>query len=111
MNTLAGLLFIAAGAFCQSSSYVPINKVREWSWESFWLSQGVFAWIIFPLIGALLAMPSGTSLIGIYEENIPAFLNAAGFGVLWGSGGLLVLQCVILVWLWDNLSDRVFVRQ
>ena len=31
MNTLIGLIIIAIGAFCQSSSYVPINKIRKWS--------------------------------------------------------------------------------
>ena len=49
-----GLLIIAVGAFCQSSSYVPINKIKKWSWESYWLIQGVFAWLVFPLLGALL---------------------------------------------------------
>ena len=39
MNTLIGLLIIAIGSFGQSSSYVPINKVKNWSWESFWLVQ------------------------------------------------------------------------
>ena len=37
MDILIGLLIIAIGSFCQSSSYVPIKKVKEWSWESFWL--------------------------------------------------------------------------
>ena len=59
MEVLIGLLIIAVGSFCQSSSYVPIKKVREWSWESFWLTQGVFAWLIFPVLGALLAVLCG----------------------------------------------------
>ena len=29
MNTLIGLLIIAIGSFGQSSSYVPINKVKR----------------------------------------------------------------------------------
>ena len=53
MNTLIGLLIIAIGSFGQSSSYVPINKVKGWSWESFWLIQGVFAWLVFPLLEAV----------------------------------------------------------
>lgn len=52
-----GLLIIAIGSFGQSSSYVPINKVRDWSWESFWLVQGIFAWLVFPYLGAMLAVP------------------------------------------------------
>ncbi len=50
MNTLIGLFIIAIGSFGQSSSYVPINKVKQWSWENFWLVQGVFAWLVFPFL-------------------------------------------------------------
>ena len=52
-----GLLIIAIGSFGQSSSYVPINKIRDWSWESFWLVQGIFAWLVFPYLGAMLGVP------------------------------------------------------
>lgn len=88
MNTILGLLIVALGSFCQSSSYVPIKKVRRWSWESFWLVQGVFAWIVFPLLGALLAVPDGSSLLRILGSDPAAALKAAGFGALWGVGGL-----------------------
>lgn len=88
METLLGLLIIAVGSFCQSSSYVPIKKVREWSWESFWLTQGLFAWLLFPLLGALLAVPAGSSLGEVFAAAPAAALKAAGYGVLWGVGGL-----------------------
>ena len=83
-----GLLIIAIGAFCQSSSYVPINKIKDWSWESFWIVQGVFAWLLFPLLGALLAVPSGESLFALYAANPAATLKTIFFGILWGIGGL-----------------------
>ena len=88
MNIIIGLIIIALGSFCQSSSYVPIKKVREWSWESFWLVQGVFAWIVFPLLGAFLAVPQGSSLSEILGSDPSAALKAMGFGALWGVGGL-----------------------
>jgi L-rhamnose-H+ transport protein len=87
MNTLIGLLIIAVGSMGQSSSYVPINKIKEWSWENFWLTQGVFAWLIFPFLGALLAMTL-PDMIEIYSSNSVASLQAIGYGVLWGVGGL-----------------------
>ena len=43
MEILLGLLIIAIGSFGQSSCYVPINKIKKWSWESYWIVQGVFA--------------------------------------------------------------------
>lgn len=88
MNTVLGLLIIAIGSFCQSSSYVPINRVKEWSWESYWLTQGIFAWILFPLLGALLAVPEGGSLWAILTSDYAAAFGAFGYGILWGVGGL-----------------------
>ncbi len=88
MNTLTGLLIIAIGSFGQSSSYVPINKVKDWSWEAFWLVQGVFAWLVFPLFGALLAVPEGHHLGEVYVAHPAATLWAVFFGILWGVGGL-----------------------
>lgn len=88
MYIVFGLLIIAIGAFCQSSSYVPINKIKSWSWESFWLVQGIFAWLVFPLLGALLAVPSGHSLFEVYSAYPKESLLTILFGALWGIGGL-----------------------
>ena len=89
MEIVIGLLIIAIGAFCQSSSYVPINKVKQWSWESYWLVQGIFAWLIFPVLGALLAVPAGHSLFDLFtaENSFNVWMTML-FGVLWGVGGL-----------------------
>ena len=89
MEIVLGLLIIAIGAFCQSSCYVPINKIKDWSWESYWIIQGVFAWLILPFLGALLAVPAGESLFGLFADA-PSFnlWMTIFFGVLWGVGGL-----------------------
>ena len=86
---LIGLLIIAIGAFCQSSCYVPINKIKSWSWESYWIVQGVFAWLVLPFLGMLLAIPAGHSL-GELFATVPSFniWMTLLFGVLWGVGGL-----------------------
>lgn len=86
MNTLIGLIIIAIGSLGQSSSYVPIKKVKEWSWESFWLVQGIFAWLVFPFLGALLAIPSGSNLFELLSSG--GALSSIAYGVLWGIGGL-----------------------
>ncbi|GHT72750.1 sugar:proton symporter [Bacteroidia bacterium] len=86
MNTLLGLLIIAIGSFGQSSSYVPIKKVKNWSWESFWLVQGVFAWLVFPFLGALLGVPDGYTIFSLWSEA--SVLKSVFFGMLWGIGGL-----------------------
>lgn len=86
MNVWIGLLIIAIGSFGQSSSYVPIQKIKGWSWECFWLVQGVFAWLVFPFLGALPAVPEGETLAGLLgaaDAGMPVL-----YGVLWGVGGL-----------------------
>ena len=89
MNILIGLLIIAVGAFCQSSSYVPINRIKQWSWESYWIVQGVFAWLLFPLLGAWLAVPEGHSLLELFTaaQSFNIWMTIL-FGILWGIGGL-----------------------
>ena len=89
MNIIIGLLIIAVGAFCQSSSYVPINRIKQWSWESYWIVQGVFAWLLFPLLGALLAVPEGHSLLELFtaDQSFNIWMTIF-FGILWGIGGL-----------------------
>ncbi len=87
MSAILGLLIIAVGSMGQSSSYVPINKIKNWSWENFWLVQGIFAWLVFPLLGAFLAN-SLPELTEIYRSNASATWQSVGYGVLWGIGGL-----------------------
>ena len=88
MEILIGLLIIAVGAFCQSSSYVPINKIKSWSWESYWIVQGVFAWLLLPLLGAMLAVPEGHSLGELFGQDLKAAGMTFFYGMLWGIGGL-----------------------
>lgn len=86
MEILLGLLIITIGSIGVSSSYIPINKIKEWSWENFWMVQGIFAWIIFPFLGALLAVSDDRSLCDIWSQG--GALPAVIYGVLWGVGGL-----------------------
>ena len=89
MDITLGLLIIAIGAFCQSSCYVPINKIKDWSWESYWIVQGVFAWLLLPLLGAWLAVPEGHSICELFNaDNSFNIIMTMLFGVLWGVGGL-----------------------
>ena len=89
MDIVIGLLIIAHGALFQSSSYVPINKIKSWSWESYWLVQGVFAWLIFPFLGAMLAVPEGQQFGSMFAQadSFNLWMTVL-FGVLWGIGGL-----------------------
>jgi len=88
MNPFAGILLIALGSIGAASFYVPFKKVRTWAWESYWLSQGVAAWIIAPLLFAFIFVPKGELLPILKEAPSSAKLMAMFFGALWGFGGL-----------------------
>jgi L-rhamnose-H+ transport protein len=88
MNPILGIFLIALGSIGAASFYVPFKKVKTWAWESYWISQGVFAWIIAPLLFAFIFVPKGELIPIIKEAPASAKLMAMFFGVLWGFGGL-----------------------
>lgn len=88
MNPLTGILLIAIGSIGAASFYVPFKKVRDWAWESYWIVQGVAAWLIAPWLFALIFIPKGELFPILWEAPVSAKLMAMFFGILWGFGGL-----------------------
>ena len=88
MDSIYAILLIAVGSIGAASFYVPFKKVKEWAWESYWISQGVFAWLIIPWLFAFIFIPRGELIPIIREAPSSAKLMAAFFGFLWGFGGL-----------------------
>jgi L-rhamnose-H+ transport protein len=88
MNSILSILLMAIGSICAASFYVPIKKVKNWSWESYWIVQGLFSWIIVPILFAWVTVPSGTlgSIIGTAPASSKWW--AIFYGALWGVGGL-----------------------
>ncbi len=88
MSIFSAIAMIAIGSLGAASFYVPFKKVKNWAWESYWLSQGVAAWLIFPWIFVLLTVPSGelSSILG--DASTSSKWMAVLFGALWGVGGL-----------------------
>ncbi|MCL3782560.1 rhamnose/proton symporter RhaT [Prolixibacteraceae bacterium JC049] len=88
MNALLGIVLHAIGGLCAASFYIPIRKVKQWAWESYWIIQGVGSWILAPFLFAWLVVPKGN--LGEILVNSPSdsILYAMLFGALWGIGGL-----------------------
>lgn len=88
MNTTLSILLMAIGSICAASFYVPIKKIKNWSWESYWLVQGIFSWLVVPILFAYLTTPQG--LFSEIFATIPlkVLLQSVGYGMLWGIGGL-----------------------
>jgi len=86
MNPILGVVFHAIGGLAAGSFYAPCKKVKGWSWETYWLVLGIFAWIVAPVVMASCLTPG---FVGIIQAvHPPVVFWSYFFGVLWGIGGL-----------------------
>lgn len=86
MNPALGILLHAIGGFAAGSFYIAFKKVKNWSWESYWLVNGLFTWVIMPWIIAYFTVPK---LMLILKEAPPQSLFwTFFFGICWGVGNL-----------------------
>ncbi|HNU88705.1 MAG TPA: L-rhamnose/proton symporter RhaT, partial [Ferruginibacter sp.] len=46
MGVILGVIFHFIGGFASGSFYMPYKKVKQWSWESLWITGGLFSWLI-----------------------------------------------------------------
>lgn len=86
MIVILGVLFHFIGGFASGSFYMPFKKVKGWSWESFWITGGLFSWLIVPPIAASLTIPHFFSIIQATDSKV--IFNTYLMGLLWGIGGL-----------------------
>ena len=88
MGTYTGVGLIALGSIGAASFYIPFKKIKIWAWESYWLTQGIAAWLILPWLFAWLTVPSGSLFSILAEVPTSSILLTMFFGLLWGVGGL-----------------------
>ena len=86
MQVILGVIFHLIGGFASGSFYMPYKKVRQWSWESFWIIGGLFSWLIVPPLAAFLTVPGFSEIIR--QAGSSTLFYTFLFGVLWGFGGL-----------------------
>lgn len=86
MQALLGIIFHITGGVAAGSFYMPYKKIRKWSWESYWIIGGIFAWLIAPFIIAWITLPGFLDIIQKAPYSIINYVLL--FGILWGIGGL-----------------------
>ncbi len=85
-NPFLGVIFHWIGGFASATNFIPFRGIKRWSWEIYWLIQGVAAWLFAPIILASLLVPH---LFTIFKTAPSSSLGyAILFGALWGVGGL-----------------------
>jgi L-rhamnose-H+ transport protein len=88
-NPFIGVIYHWIGGFASATNFIPFRGIKRWSWEIYWLIQGIAAWLIAPTLIASIFVPN---LFGIlrtaYATQPSAIYYALFWGVLWGVGGL-----------------------
>jgi L-rhamnose-H+ transport protein len=85
-NPFLGVLFHWLGGLASGSFYVPFKGVKKWSWETYWLVGGIFAWIICPWLFALLLTKNVAGVLK--QQSVATLWWTYFFGAMWGFGGL-----------------------
>ena len=86
MEIILGVFYHFVGGFASGSFYLPFKKIREWSWESYWIIGGLFSWLIVPWVAATLTVPGYQQIIA--DTPSSTIFWTYTMGVLWGIGGL-----------------------
>ncbi len=85
-NPFLGVMFHWLGGLCSASNFIPFRGIKRWSWEIYWIIQGVAAWLIAPPLVASIFVPHLFSIL--QGSPTEAIGYAMLWGCLWGVGGL-----------------------
>lgn len=86
ITALFGVFFHWLGGLASGSFYVPYRKVRNWSWETYWLVGGIASWLLAPWFFAWWLTSGPISILR--EVPLGGLLKTYLCGLCWGFGGL-----------------------
>jgi len=84
-NPLLGTFIHAIGATSASACYTPQKQVKGWSWQTYWMTQALFCWLILPILGAVLTIPHLWQVL--QEAPASAMWRSFLLGAAYGIGG------------------------
>src|SRR3569833_358764 len=85
-DPLLGVFLHWLGGLSSASFYVPYKRIREWSWEIFWITGGLFSWLLAPWLFAAIQTPHLLNVLGSTDSH--TLFWCWFWGVMWGLGGL-----------------------
>ena len=85
-NPFIGVIYHWLGGLASASNFIPFRGIKRWSWEIYWIIQGVAAWLIAPTLIASLFVPHPFAIL--HAAPAASLYWAMLWGLLWGVGGL-----------------------
>jgi L-rhamnose-H+ transport protein len=86
MQVLFGIIYHSIGGFASGSFYMPYNWVKKWRWEIYWITGGIFSWLIVPYLAVRLTIPDYQGILSVTSGSV--LRTTYIMGLLWGIGGL-----------------------
>ncbi len=88
-NPFLGVIFHWIGGFCSATNFIPFRGIKRWSWEVYWIIQGVAAWLIAPTVLACIFVPHPFAILqAAHLASVGNIFWPMFWGLLWGVGGL-----------------------
>ncbi|HZL25614.1 MAG TPA: L-rhamnose/proton symporter RhaT [Acidobacteriaceae bacterium] len=88
-NPFFGVILHWLGGLCSASNFIPFRGIKRWSWEIYWIIQGVAAWLIAPTLIASFFIPNVFGILRAAHQSPDASIVwPLIMGLLWGIGGL-----------------------
>jgi L-rhamnose-H+ transport protein len=88
-NPFIGVIYHWIGGLASATNFIPFRAIKRWSWEIYWLIQGIAAWLIAPTLLASIFVPHLFNILHTAYIDSPSSIYYPLFwGVLWGVGGL-----------------------
>jgi L-rhamnose-H+ transport protein len=85
-NPFIGVVYHWIGGLASASNFIPFRGIKRWSWEIYWIIQGFAAWILAPMVLALLLVPNLFDVLRAAPSSSTTY--AFFWGGMWGVGGL-----------------------
>ncbi len=88
-SPLIGTALHGTGALLAANCYAPQKFIHRWSWETFWVVQAAFCWLIWPIVGAALTIPELGAVLNEAWHTCPEKMALSfGFSLAYGVGGI-----------------------
>lgn len=85
-SPLLGTALHAIGAGSAALCYAPQRYVHAWSWQTYWLLQALFCWLLLPWVFAYFTIPQLGAVLA--EAPKDAMLRSYLLGCVYGVGGI-----------------------
>lgn len=86
MAAALGVFLHAVGGLAAGGFYLPIQRIKDWAWETSWLVNGLAAWLVVPWVVGALTVPDVSAVLAAAPPSALGWCVV--FGALWGVGGL-----------------------